>query len=246
MIDGTGYTTRAVIPADRAVPIPDGVTTEQAAAVLLQGVTAQFLCTSTYPVQDGDQILVHAAAGGVGLLLTQMTARRGARVLATVSTEEKASMAREAGADEVIRYDREDVVESVRRLTDGRGVGVVYDGVGRATVDASLRCLAPRGMLVLFGASSGAVPPIDPMRLAHGGSLYLTRPSITSYAGERGELLERAADVFEQVSNGSLRVRIGSRYPLREAAQAHADLEGRRTTGKSLIIPADRLWRELR
>ena len=237
MVNGTGYTTQAVIPAERAVPIPDGVTTEQAAAVLLQGLTAQFLCTATYAVQAGETVLLHAAAGGVGLLLTQMVARRGGRVLATVSTDEKAELAREAGAEEVIRYDREDVVDSVRRLTDGRGVPVVYDGVGRSTFDASLACLAPRGMLVLFGASSGAVPPIDPMRLASGGSLFLTRPSLAHYSAERGELLGRASDVFAQVRDGSLQVRVGACHPLAEAGQAHADLEGRRTTGKSLIIP---------
>jgi NADPH2:quinone reductase len=237
MANGTGYTSQAVVPADRAVPVPDGVTTEQAAAVLLQGVTAQFLCTSTYPVREGDEVLVHAAAGGVGLLLTQMAARKGARVLATVSTDDKAALAREAGAVEVIRYDREDVVESARRLTGGRGVRVVYDGVGRTTFDASLASLAPRGMLVLFGASSGAVPPFDLMRLAHGGSLVLTRPSLATYMADRRELLERASDVFAQVRGGSLEVRIGARYRLAEAAQAHVDLEGRRTTGKSLLLP---------
>lgn len=237
MVNGSGYTAQAVVPADRVVPVPDGVTTEQAAAALLQGLTAQFLCTSTYPVRDGDEVLVHAAAGGVGLLLTQMAARKGARVLATVSTDEKAALAREAGAHEVIRYDSEDVVESVRRLTGGRGVRAVYDGVGRATFDASMDCLAPRGMLVLFGASSGAVPPVDPMRLAQSGSLFLTRPTLATYVADREELLERASEVFGLVRDGSLRIRIGARYPMARAAQAHADLEGRRTTGKSLIIP---------
>jgi NADPH2:quinone reductase len=236
MVNGTGYTTQAVVPADRAVPVPDGVTTEQAAAVLLQGVTAQFLCTSTYPVRDGDAILVHAAAGGVGLLLTQMAARKGARVLATVSTDEKAALARAAGAAEVIRYDREDVVERVRGLTDGRGVAVVYDGVGRSTFEASLNSLARRGTLVLFGAASGAVPPLDPMRLAQ-GSLFLTRPSIADHTADRAELLDRASDVFAQVRDGSLDVRVGARYALSDAVQAHTDLEGRRTTGKSLIVP---------
>jgi NADPH2:quinone reductase len=237
MVNGTGYTERAVVPAHRLVPVPDGVTTEQAAAVLLQGLTAQFLCTSTYRVQGGDQVLVHAAAGGVGLLLTQMATAKGARVLGTVSTDEKADLARAAGAAEVIRYDHEDVVERVRALTDGNGVQVVYDGVGKATFDASLACLAPRGMLVLFGASSGAVPPVDPMRLMQGGSLFLTRPTLATYAADRQELLERAADVFAQVRGGALAVRVGARYPLAEAARAHEDLEARRTTGKSLIIP---------
>ncbi|UOX99932.1 quinone oxidoreductase family protein [Blastococcus sp. PRF04-17] len=238
MVNGTGYTQRAVVPADRVVPVPDGVTTEQAAAVLLQGVTAQFLCTSTCPVQAGDQVLVHAAAGGVGLLLTQMAAGRGARVIGTVSTDEKARLARAAGAVQVVRYDHEDVVERVRELTGGRGVRVVYDGVGQATFDASLACLAPLGTLALFGASSGAVPPVDPMRLAQGGSLFLTRPTLATYVADRPGFLERAADVFEQVRSGALDVRIGGRYPLADASRAHADLEARRTSGKSLIIPA--------
>ena len=237
MVNGTGYTTTAVVPADRAVPIPDEVSTEQAAAVLLQGMTAQFLCSSTHPVHPGEDVLVHAAAGGVGLLLTQMAARRGARVFATVSTDEKAELARQAGATEIIRYDREDVADRVRQLTDGRGVRAVYDGVGQATFDASLASLTPRGILVLFGASSGAVPPVDPMRLVSGGSLFLTRPSLAHYAADRDELLERAADVFGQVREGNLQVRIGARYPLAEAARAHEDLAGRRTAGKSLIIP---------
>jgi NADPH:quinone reductase len=237
MVNGTGYTEQAVVPADRVVPVPDGVSTEQAAAVLLQGLTAQFLCTSTCPVQAGDQVLVHAAAGGVGLLLTQMASAKGARVLGTVSTEEKAQLARAAGVAEVIRYDTEDVVERVRSLTDGRGVRVVYDGVGKDTFDASLACLAPLGTLALFGASSGAVPPVDPMRLAHGGSLFLTRPSLATFVADRQGFLERAADVFEHVRTGALDVRIGQRYPLADATRAHADLEARRTTGKSLIIP---------
>ena len=167
-VPGAGYTSRAIVPAERAVPVPDGLDDESAAALMLQGMTAHYLCESTYPVQKGDDVLVYAAAGGVGLLLTQMVTRRGGRVLATVSTDEKAALAREAGAEEVIRYDREDVVDGVRRFTEGRGVQVVYDGVGAATFDAGLECLAPRGMLVLFGASSGPVPPVDPMRLASG------------------------------------------------------------------------------
>lgn len=237
MVTGAGYATSALVPAARAVPVPDGVTTEQAAAVLLQGMTAHFLCRSTFPVQAGQDVLVHAAAGGVGLLLTQMVAGLGAQVIATVSTDAKAELARGAGAADVVRYDQVDVVEQVRRLTDGRGVAVVYDGVGQATFQASLDCLRPRGMLVLFGASSGAVPPVDPMALAGRGSLFLTRPSLAHYSAERGELLTRAGDVFAQVRDGALDVRIGARYRLEEAPQAHRDLAGRRTTGKSLLLP---------
>jgi NADPH2:quinone reductase len=237
MVNGTGYTTTAVVPAAQAVPVPHGVSTEQAAAVLLQGMTAHFLCETTYDVRSGDDVVVHAAAGGVGLLLTQMVARKGGRVLATVSTDEKEALARAAGAAEVVRYDREDLVERVRVLTDGRGVQVVYDGVGQATFAASLDCLAPRGMLVLFGAASGAVPPVDPMTLAGKGSLFLTRPSLAHYAAERDELLQRAEAFFGQVRDGLLDVRIGARYRLDEAAQAHRDLAARATTGKSLILP---------
>jgi NADPH2:quinone reductase len=237
MVNGTGYTTTAVVPVDRAVPVPDGVSTEQAAAVLLQGMTAHFLCETTYPVRSGDDVLVHAAAGGVGLLLTQMVGRKGGRVIATVSTDEKESLARAAGAADVVRYDREDLVERVRTLTDDQGVQVVYDGVGQATFGPSLDCLAPRGMLVLFGASSGPVPPFDPMLLAGKGSLFLTRPSLAHYAAARDELLSRAGDVFAQVRDGLLDVRVGARYRLEDVAQAHEDLEHRRTTGKSLVLP---------
>ena len=237
MVPGSGYTSTAVVPADRAVPVPDGVEIEQAAAVLLQGMTAHFLSRTTYPVQPGDDVLVHAAAGGVGLLLTQMVTRLGGRVIGTVSTDEKEALARQAGAAEVVRYDREDVVEQVRGATSGRGVAVVYDGVGQATFAASLECLSPRGMLVLFGAASGAVAPFDPMTLAAKGSLFLTRPSLAHYVAERAELLERAGDVLGQVRDGALDVRIGARYPLEQAAQAHEDLAARRTTGKSLLLP---------
>lgn len=237
MLGGTGCTTRAVVPAARAVPVPEGVSTEQAAAVLLQGMTAHFLCTSTYPVRPGDDVVVHAAAGGVGLLLTQLVAGRGGRVIGTVSTDEKEALARGAGASEVVRYERTDVATEVRRITAGRGVQVVYDGVGQATFDASLDCLAPRGMLVLFGAASGAVPPVDPMTLAGKGSLFLTRPSLTHYVAERDELLLRAGEVLAQVRDGRLDVRIGARYRLEEAAQAQQDLAARATTGKSLVLP---------
>jgi NADPH2:quinone reductase len=237
MVNGTGCTTSAVVPAARAVPVPDGVSTEQAAAVLLQGMTAHFLCETTYAVQAGDDVLLHAAAGGVGLLLTQMVARKGGRVLGTVSTPEKEELARAAGAAEVIRYDSVDAVQEVRRLTGGRGVAVVYDGVGQSTFEASLDSLAPRGMLVLFGASSGAVPPVDPMTLAGKGSLFLTRPSLAHYAADRDELLMRAREVFALVAAGELDVRVGARYRLEDAAQAHEDLAARRTTGKSLVLP---------
>ena len=236
MVNGTGYTSVAAVPADRVVPVPDGVTTEQAAAVLLQGMTAHYLSETTCPVQSGDEVLVHAAAGGTGLLLTQMVARKGGRVIATVSTDDKEALARGAGAAEVVRYEREDVAERVRALTDGRGVAVVYDGVGASTFDASLASLRPRGVLVVFGASSGQPPPVDLKRL-QGGSFFLTRPTLVHYAAEREELLLRSGAVFAQVADGSLDVRIGSRYPLEEAGRAHEDLEGRRTTGKSLLIP---------
>ena len=237
MVTGSGYTDVAVVPADRAVPVPDGVSTEQAAAVLLQGMTAHFLCEATYPVQPGDDVLVHAAAGGVGLLLTQMAAAKGARVVATVSTDDKEQLARGAGASEVIRYDREDVVQRARGLTDGRGVQVVYDGVGASTFGASLDSLARRGMLVLFGASSGAVPPFDPITLMGKGSLFLTRPTLAHHTESREELLLRAGAVLDQVRDGRLDVRVGQRYPLDDAGRAHEDLAARRTTGKSLILP---------
>ncbi len=237
MVRGGGYAERVVVPADRVVPVPDTVELETAAAVLLQGMTAQFLCSSTFPVWAGQTALVHAAAGGVGLLLTQMAAARGARVVGTTSTPEKARLAQEAGASEVVLYTEQDVVAAVKRLTDGRGVDVVYDGVGRSTFDASLECLAPRGMMVLFGASSGPVPPIDPQLLNRKGSLYLTRPSLTHYSADREELLGRAADLFDMVGSGSLSVRVGGRYSYDEAGRAHEDLQGRRTTGKLLVVP---------
>ena len=236
MVNGAGYTSVAAVPADRVVPVPDGVTAEQAAAVLLQGMTAHYLCETTYPVQPGDDVLVHAAAGGTGLLLTQMIARKGGRVLATVSTEQKEALAREAGAAEVVRYDHEDTAERVRELTDGQGVAVVYDGVGASTFDASLASLRTRGVLVVFGASSGPPAPVDLKRLQT-GSFFLTRPTLLHYSAEREELLMRSGAVFAQVADGSLDVRIGARYPLADAARAHEDLTGRRTTGKSLLVP---------
>ena len=231
------YATRAVVPAARAVPVPAGVDEQTAAAVLLQGMTAQYLTNATYPVQPGDTVLVHAAAGGTGSLVVQMARKRGGDVLATTSTEEKAKLAREAGAVEVIRYDQVDVAEEVARITGGAGVAAVYDGVGATTFDASLASLRPRGYLVLFGASSGPVPPVDPRRLQAGGSLFLTRPTLAHYIADREELLERSAAVFDALLDGSLRVRIGGRYALDEVGQAHTDLESRRTTGKLLVIP---------
>ncbi|MDA0564272.1 quinone oxidoreductase [Streptomonospora sp. S1-112] len=229
------YAERAVVPADRLVPVPDRVSAEQAAAVLLQGLTAHYLTHSTYPVQPGDTVLVHAAAGGTGLLLVQLAKARHGRVIATVSTDAKADLARAAGADEVIRYDRTEVAPAVRELTGGAGVAAVYDGVGAATFDASLAALRPRGVLALFGQASGAVPPVDPQRLNSAGSVYLTRPTLAHYVAEREELLERASDVLGLVAAGALDVRVGGRYPLAEAARAHEDLAGRRTTGKLLL-----------
>jgi NADPH2:quinone reductase len=237
MVPGTGYTEQAAVPAERVVRVPEGVDCDTAAAVMLQGMTAHYLCESTYPARTGETALVHAAAGGVGLLLTQMLAAKGVRVIATTSTEEKAELARGAGADEVVNYTEADVVGEVQRLTDGRGVEVVYDGVGRSTFDASLDCLRRRGMMVLFGASSGPVPPLDPQVLNRKGSLFLTRPTLGHYIATRDELLERAGSVLGQVAEGRLDVRIGGRYPLEQSGRAHEDLEGRRTTGKLLVVP---------
>ncbi|MCW2947302.1 MAG: putative quinone oxidoreductase [Actinoallomurus sp.] len=226
------YAERAAVAADRAVPVGEAGP-ELAAAVLLQGMTAHYLSHSTYAVKPGDIALVHAAAGGVGLLLTQMVKLRGGRVIATVSTAEKEKLARDAGADEVVRYDN--FAEEVRRLTGG--VHVVYDGVGRTTFDGSLSTLRPRGMLALYGAASGPVPPVDPQRLNAAGSLFLTRPTLGHYVATREELLWRTGDLFSWIAAGDLSVHIGGRYPLEEARKAHEDLEGRRTTGKLLLIP---------
>jgi NADPH:quinone reductase len=229
------YAEQVVVDAENAVPVPEGISDEVAAAALLQGVTAQFLTTSTHAVQPGENVLVHAAAGGVGLLLTQMVAMRGGRVIATTSTDEKAQLVREAGAAEVIGYDR--FVDRVKELTGGVGVDIVYDGVGAATFDGSLASLRPRGELVLSGAASGRVPSFDPMRLEEGGSLYLTRPGIRHYTATPEELLGRAGEVFALIAEEKLRVRIGGRYPLADARRAHEDLEARRTTGKLLLLP---------
>jgi NADPH2:quinone reductase len=231
------YAEQAVVPADRLVPIPDGVDLPDAAAAMLQGMTAHYLASSTVPLGEGDRVLVHAAAGGVGLLLTQIAKRRGATVYGTVSTEEKAELARDAGADEVIRYTQTDFRAAVLDLTGGRGVDVVYDSVGATTFDDSLASLRPRGHLVLFGQSSGAVEAFDPQRLNSGGSLYLTRPSLGHYVADRAELLQRAGEVLGWVADGTLRLRIGETHPLEDAGTAHARLEARRTTGKVLLIP---------
>ncbi len=229
------YAERVVVAADRVVALPSGIGTDTAAAVMLQGLTAHYLCTSTFPLGKGHVCLVHAAAGGVGLLLVQMAKRRGARVIGTVGTEAKAQLARGAGADEVILYTREDFLEPVKRLTDGRGVDVVYDSVGRATADGSLDCLVPRGMMVFFGNASGPVPPIDPLVLSRKGSLFLTRPNLVHYIADRASLEARASDVLGDVAAGRLAVRIDRTLPLRDAAEAHRALEGRLTAGKVLL-----------
>ncbi|HVM26109.1 MAG TPA: quinone oxidoreductase, partial [Mycobacteriales bacterium] len=237
MVPGAGYAERVVVPAARLVPVPDGVDLEVAAALMLQGMTVHYLVTSTYPVDEGTVALVHAAAGGVGLLLTQAAVARGARVIGTASTEQKVRLAERAGASDVIRYDLADVPAEVRRLTEGRGVDVVYDGVGAATWDGSLDSLRPRGLMVLYGAASGAPAPMDPNVLNGKGSLFLTRPSLAHHISTREELLRRAGDVFAWATSGALDVHIGARYGLADAPQAHADLEARRTTGKSLVLP---------
>jgi NADPH2:quinone reductase len=226
-----------IVPVDQAVAIPEGVDTRTAAAVMLQGLTAQYLCTDTYPLGSGDTCLVHAAAGGVGLLLVQMAKEKGARVFGTVSTDEKAALAREAGADEVILYTREDFLEAVQRLTDSRGVSVVYDSVGKTTAEKSLDCLAPLGMMVFYGNSSGPAPPIDPLTLTQKGSLFLTRPTLFHYIADRVSLETRAAEVLGGVGSGRLKVRIGRTFPLAETSDAHRALEGRETTGKVLLLP---------
>jgi NADPH2:quinone reductase len=231
------YAEYALAPAERLVPIPDRVTARQAAAVLLQGMTAHYLTASTFRLSRGQTCLIHAGAGGVGLLLIQMAKRRGARVLTTVSTDEKAALAREAGADDVILYSRSDFESEVKRLTDGAGVQVNYDSVGQTTFAKGLKCLAPRGMMVLFGQSSGPVEPVDPQVLSQGGSLFLTRPTLNHYIASRAELIERADEVLGWVAHGSLAVRIAHEFPLDRAADAHRELEGRRTTGKVLLIP---------
>jgi NADPH2:quinone reductase len=231
------YAEFAVAPVARLIAIPDDITSKQAAAAMLQGMTAHYLAHSTYAIQPGDAVLIHAGAGGVGLLLIQMAKRLGARVLTTVSTEEKAALARHAGADEVILYTQEDFTAKVRELTGGKGLPVVYDSVGKTTFDGSLACLRPRGVMVLYGGASGPVPPFDLIQLSTKGSLYVTRPTLKDYIPTRAELEKRAGDVLRWVAEDSLKLRLEHSYPLAEAAQAHRDLEGRKTTGKVLLIP---------
>jgi NADPH2:quinone reductase len=231
------YAEYAAVPADRLVPVPQGVSDQQAGAAMLQGMTAHYLTHSTYPLKKGETALVHAAAGGVGLLLVQMAHNIGVRVIATVSTEEKAKLARGAGADEVILYTQADFEAETKRLTGGKGVDVVYDSVGKTTFEKGLNVLRPRGMMVLFGGSSGAAPPFDPITLAQKGSLYLTRPTLHQYTATREELVERSSDVLGMIAAGKLQLRVEHIYPLAEAQRAHRDLEGRNTTGKLLLIP---------
>ncbi len=231
------YAEYAVVPADRVVVLPDGVSTKQGAAAMLQGMTAHYLATSTYPLKAGDACLVHAAAGGVGLLLCQVATLRGARVLGTVSTREKAALARAAGAAEVILYTEQDFEAEVKRLTNGAGLQVIYDSVGKTTFEKGLRCLVPRGMMVLYGQSSGPVGPFDPQVLSQNGSLFLTRPTLAHYILTRPELVARAGEVLGWIKSGKLKLRIDRELPLAQAAEAHRLLEGRKTTGKVLLIP---------
>lgn len=231
------YAEYAAVPASRLVKIPDELDFEQAAAAMLQGMTAHYLLHSSYPLKKAETALIHAAAGGVGLLLVQMAKKIGARVIATAGTQEKAQLARDAGADECIVYTEADFETETRRLTDGAGVHVVYDGVGKATFDKDLNVLRPRGYLVLFGGSSGAVPPFDLIKLSQKGSLFITRPTLAHYTLTREELEWRANDVLQSIASGTLKLRIHKVYPLAEAEQAHRDLEGRKTTGKLLLKP---------
>jgi NADPH2:quinone reductase len=231
------YAEYALVPAAQLVKIPQGLSLEWAAAVMLQGMTAHYLSHSTYPLKAGETALVHAGAGGVGLLLTQMAVHIGAHVITTTSTEAKAELSREAGAADVILYTEQNCETEVKRLTGGKGVDVVYDSVGKTTFDQSLNCLRPRGMLVLFGASSGPVPPFDPIQLSGKGSLYLTRPTLWHYIATRAELERRAGDVLGWAASGQLKLRTEHTYPLADAAQAQIDLESRKTTGKILLVP---------
>ena len=231
------YAEYAAVPADRLVKIPEGVSDQQAATAMLQGMTAHYLSHDTFPLKKGDTALIHAAAGGVGLLLVQMAHNIGARVIGTVSTEEKAKLAREAGANEIILYSQSDFESETKRLTGGKGVNVVYDSVGKTTFDKGLNVLLPRGMMVLFGGSSGAVPPLDPLVLTQKGSIFLTRPSLTHYIITAQELQARAGAVLDMIRAGKLKLRIEHVYRLSEAQQAHRDLEGRKTTGKVVLIP---------
>jgi NADPH2:quinone reductase len=231
------YAEYALVPAARLVTVPTGVDLRDAAAVMLQGMTAHYLSHNTYPLSSTDTALIHAAAGGVGTLLVQMAKLRGARVIGTASTEEKVALARRLGADEMIEYTKGDFAQAVARLTDGQGVSVVYDGVGKATFRRGLDCLRPRGMMVLFGQASGAVGPVDPQVLNSKGSLFLTRPSLGDHVADRQEMLTRATDLFDWMRAGKLEVLIDRAFPLAEAAEAHRYIENRRTKGKVLLIP---------
>jgi NADPH2:quinone reductase len=231
------YAQYAAAPSDRVVLVPEGITDQQAAAAMLQGMTAHYLVHDAYPLKKGETALIHAAAGGVGLLLVQMARSVGARVIGTAGSEEKAKLAREAGAHEVILYDRQDFEAETKRITEGKGVHVIYDGVGKSTFEKDLNILRPRGYLVLFGAASGPAPPFDPDKLRQRGSLFLTRPSLGHYIATREELEQRATDVLRMISAGKLKLRIEHVYKLQDAQQAHRDLEGRKTTGKLLLIP---------
>src|SRR5690242_15331040 len=231
------YAEYAAVPADKLVKVPAGLDDQQAAAAMLQGMTAHYLVYSTYPLKKGETTLIHAAAGGVGLLLVQMAKNIGARVIGTAGSEEKARLAKDAGADEMIVYTKQDFEAETKRLTGGKGVDVIYDGVGKSTFDQDLNLLRPRGYLVLFGGASGAVPPFDPIKLSQKGSLFLTRPSLMHYVATREELEKRAGDVLGWIAAGKLKLRIEHKYKLADTQQAHRDLEGRKTTGKLLLIP---------
>ena len=231
-----GYAEYAAVPAERLVKVPQGVDDRQASAIMLQGMTAHYLCYDTYPLKKGETALVHAAAGGVGLLLVQMAHNLGARVIGTVSTEEKAKLARAAGADDIILYTQVDFESETKRLTGGKGVDVVYDSVGKTTFEKGMNVIRPRGMMVLYGGSSGAVPPFDLIQLSQKGSLFLTRPTLGHYILTSDELQARAGAVFGMVASGKLKLRIEHTYPLSQAQQAHRDLEGRKTTGKLLLL----------
>ena len=231
------YAEYAVVPAARLVVLPAGLSTKQGAAMMLQGMTAHYLATSTYPLKKGDTCLVHAAAGGVGLLLCQIAKMRGARVIGTVSTDEKAKLAKEAGADDVILYSKQDFEAEVKRLTDGKLLQVVYDGVGKTTFEKGFNCLAPRGMMVLYGAASGPIGAFDPQILNVKGSLFLTRPSLNHHLITRAELVQRATEIGQWIKDGKLKMRVEFEFPLKDAAEAHRALEGRKTTGKVLLIP---------
>lgn len=237
MVMGSGYAEEVVVPTDRLVPVPEGVELESAAAAMLQGMTAHFLTNTTFEAREHQTVLLTGAAGGVGLLMAQMLAAKGVRVIGTVGNPQKAELAKESGVSDIVLYREQDLVETVRELTGGAGVHAVYDGVGKDTFAAGLSLLRPRGMMVLFGGASGPVEPVDPQALNAAGSVYLTRPSLAHYAAERAELLWRSAEVLDAVGSGALRLRIGGRYGLDQAEQAHRDLEGGGTTGKLLLVP---------